>query len=82
VGDLQRPLISDDGNLIQGQTSEVTREYDLEGACYQNDGLLHSSLTEGRFYKQRLPSSSPHFSQGTHCLFPPLLCPALVDKLD
>jgi protein phosphatase len=64
VGDLQRPLISDDGNLIQGQTSEVTREYDLEGACYQNDGLLHSSLTEGRFYKQRLPSSSPHFSQG------------------
>ncbi|KAG7551219.1 Forkhead-associated (FHA) domain [Arabidopsis thaliana x Arabidopsis arenosa] len=64
VGDLQRPLISDDGNLIQGQTSEVTREYDLEGACYQNDGLLHSSLTEGRFYKQRLPSSSPHFTQG------------------
>ncbi|CAH8271605.1 unnamed protein product [Arabidopsis lyrata] len=64
VGDLQRPLISDDGNLTQGQTSEVTREYDLEGACYQNDGLLHSSLTEGRFYKQRLPSSSPHFTQG------------------
>ncbi|XP_010492983.1 PREDICTED: protein phosphatase 2C 70-like [Camelina sativa] len=64
LGDLQRPLISDDGNLIQGQTSEVTREYDLEGACYQNEGLLHSSLTEGRVYKQRLPSSSPHFTQG------------------
>ncbi|EOA19706.1 hypothetical protein CARUB_v10003567mg [Capsella rubella] len=64
VGDLQRPLISDDRNLIQGQTSDVTREYDLEGACYQNDGLLHSSLTEGRVYKQRLPSSSPHFTQG------------------
>ncbi|KAL1203307.1 Protein phosphatase 2C 70 [Cardamine amara subsp. amara] len=64
VGDLQRPLISDDGNLIQGQTSEVTREYDIEGACYQNEGLLHSSLTEGRVYKQRLPSSSPHLTQG------------------
>ncbi|XP_010420727.1 PREDICTED: protein phosphatase 2C 70 [Camelina sativa] len=64
LGDLQRPLISDDGNLIQGQTSEVTREYDLEGACYQNEGLLHSSLTEGRVYKQRLPSSSPHFTPG------------------
>ncbi|ESQ41936.1 hypothetical protein EUTSA_v10013082mg [Eutrema salsugineum] len=64
VGDLQRPLVSDDGNLIQGQTSEVTREYDLEGACYQNEGLLHSSLTEGRVYKQRLPSSSPHLTQG------------------
>ncbi|CAN8255862.1 unnamed protein product [Cochlearia groenlandica] len=64
VGDLQRPLVSDDGNLIQGQTSEVAREYDLEGACYQNEGLLHSSLTEGRVYKQRLPSSSPHLNQG------------------
>ncbi|CAH2072379.1 unnamed protein product [Thlaspi arvense] len=64
VGDLQRPLVSDDGNLIQGQTSVVTREYDLEGACYQNEGLLRSSLTEGRVYKQRLPSSSPHFTHG------------------
>ncbi|KFK26172.1 hypothetical protein AALP_AA8G212200 [Arabis alpina] len=63
VGDLQRPLVSDDGNLIQGQTSEVTREYDLEGACYQNEGLLRSSLTEGRVYKQRLPSTSPHLTQ-------------------
>uniref|UniRef100_A0A1J3FE42 protein-serine/threonine phosphatase n=2 Tax=Noccaea caerulescens TaxID=107243 RepID=A0A1J3FE42_NOCCA len=64
VGDLQRPLVSDDGNLIQGQTSEATREYDLEGACYPNEGLLRSSLTEGRAYKQRLPSSSPHPTQG------------------
>ncbi|VVB15163.1 unnamed protein product [Arabis nemorensis] len=64
VGDLQRPLVSDYGNLIQGQTSEVTREYDLEGACYQNEGLLRSSLTEGRAYKQRLPSTSPQLTQG------------------
>ncbi|KAG2300116.1 hypothetical protein Bca4012_011724 [Brassica carinata] len=61
VGDLQRPLVSHDENLIQGQTSEVSREYDLEEASFQSEGLLRSSLTEGRgVYKQRLPSSSPH----------------------
>ncbi|CAH8365314.1 unnamed protein product [Eruca vesicaria subsp. sativa] len=49
VGDLQRPLISNDENLIQGQTSsEVSREFDLEEACFQ----------------QRLPSSSPLLTQG------------------
>ena len=66
VGDLQRPLISHDENLIQGQTSEVSREFDLEEASYQNEGLMRSSLTEGRgVFKQRpLPSSSPHLNQG------------------
>ncbi|XP_019059050.1 PREDICTED: protein phosphatase 2C 70 isoform X2 [Tarenaya hassleriana] len=64
AGDLQRPLVSDDGNLVQGQTSELTREYDLEGACYQNEGLLHSSLIEECDYKDRIPSSSPHFNHG------------------
>lgn len=83
MGDLQRPLVSDDGNLIQGQTSEVTREYDLEGACYQNEGLLRSSLTEGRVYKQRLPSTSPHLTQGKSwaSLFPPLLSSSSEDNL-
>ncbi|XP_018442322.2 protein phosphatase 2C 70 [Raphanus sativus] len=59
VGDLQRPLVSShshDENLIQGgQTSEVSREIDLEESY---EGLLHSSL-RGGLYKQRLPSSSP-----------------------
>ncbi|CAN7067743.1 unnamed protein product [Brassica rapa subsp. trilocularis] len=68
VGDLQRPLVSHDENLIQGQTSEASREFDLEEACFQNEGLLRSSLTEGRgVYKPRLPSSSsssPHLAQG------------------
>ncbi|CAG7874101.1 unnamed protein product, partial [Brassica rapa] len=67
VGDLQRPLVSHDENLIQGQSSEVSREFDLEEACFQNEGLLRSSLTEGRgVYKPRLPSSSssPHLAQG------------------
>ncbi|KAG2273498.1 hypothetical protein Bca52824_056053 [Brassica carinata] len=63
LGDLQRPLVSDDEHLNQGQTSEGSREYDLEGACYQNEGLL-PSLTEGRANKQRLPSSSPNLKQG------------------
>ncbi|XP_010546878.1 PREDICTED: protein phosphatase 2C 70-like isoform X2 [Tarenaya hassleriana] len=64
AGDLQRPLVSDHGNSSQGQTNELTREYDLEGACYKNEGLLHASLTEGCVYKQRLPSSSPHLTLG------------------
>ncbi|KAH0937193.1 hypothetical protein HID58_004654 [Brassica napus] len=63
LGELQRPLVSDGGDehLNQGQTGEEgSREYDLEGACYQNEGLL-----QGRAYKQRLPpSSSPHLNQG------------------
>ncbi|WZZ22021.1 hypothetical protein YC2023_123408 [Brassica napus] len=67
VGDLQRPLVSHDESLIQGQSSEASREFDLEEACFQNEGLLRSSLTEGRgVYKPRLPSSSssPHLAQG------------------
>nr|AGP76186.1 kinase-associated protein phosphatase [Brassica rapa subsp. chinensis] len=62
LGELQRPLVSDGGDehLNQGQTGEEgSREYDLEGACYQNEGIL-----QGRAYKQRLPSSSPHLNQG------------------
>ncbi|KAJ0230263.1 Protein phosphatase 2C 70 [Hirschfeldia incana] len=59
LGDLQRPLVSDDEQLIQGQTSEGSREYDLEGGCYQNESLL-----QGQAYKQRLlPSSSPKQGQ-------------------
>lgn len=65
VGDLHRPLVSHhDESLIQGQTSEVSREFDLEEACFQNEELLRSSLTEEHIYKQRLPSSSSHLNQG------------------
>nr|VDD33241.1 unnamed protein product [Brassica oleracea] len=49
---------------LQGQTSEVSREFDLEEACFQNEELLRSSLTEEHIYKQRLPSSSSHLNQG------------------
>lgn len=67
LGDLQRPLVTDDEHLIQGQTSEEgSREYDLEGACYQNEGLLQG----GQAYKPRLPSSSPLLNQGTVFVFP------------
>ncbi|KAG8636699.1 hypothetical protein MANES_15G025800v8 [Manihot esculenta] len=59
VGDLDRPLISD-----EVESSEVTRNYDLEGACYQNEGPLHLSRPVGLVHKQRLPSGSPRSFQG------------------
>lgn len=62
AGDLERPLVSDDGNLVQEQSNELTREYDLEGACYQNEGLLRPSRGEGLIHKQRIPSASPHLT--------------------
>uniref|UniRef100_A0A2P2JKG1 protein-serine/threonine phosphatase n=2 Tax=Rhizophora mucronata TaxID=61149 RepID=A0A2P2JKG1_RHIMU len=56
VGDLERPLISDDVNS-RGQNNELLRNYDLEGACYHSEGLLRPSKTQGLVCKQR-PSST------------------------
>ncbi|KAJ8766291.1 hypothetical protein K2173_022350 [Erythroxylum novogranatense] len=59
VGDLERPLVSD---LVQtsDENTELERDYDLEGACNQNEGLLHSPRTQGRVFKQRIQPSAPH----------------------
>ncbi|XP_024463569.1 protein phosphatase 2C 70 isoform X2 [Populus trichocarpa] len=57
VGDLERPLVLDDANA-HGQSNESTRSNDLEGACGQNEGLLHSPRMHDLVYKQRLPSAS------------------------
>ncbi|KAF2284152.1 hypothetical protein GH714_019582 [Hevea brasiliensis] len=58
VGDLDRPLVSDDV-----ESNELARNYDLEGACYQNEGPLHLSRPVGLVHKQRLPSTSAHLIQ-------------------
>ncbi|EEF45364.1 protein phosphatase 2C 70 [Ricinus communis] len=59
VGELERPLISDDV-----ESNDLTRNYDLEGACYQNEGPLRLFRPHGLVHKQRLPSASPHLNQG------------------
>ncbi|PNT24750.1 hypothetical protein POPTR_008G149700v4 [Populus trichocarpa] len=63
VGDLERPLVLDDANA-HGQSNESTRSNDLEGACGQNEGLLHSPRMHDLVYKQRLPSASLQLNEG------------------
>ncbi|XP_007034676.2 PREDICTED: protein phosphatase 2C 70 [Theobroma cacao] len=64
VGDLERPLVSDDVDLPREQSNDLTRNYDLEGACHQNEALLRPPRTQGLIHKQRLPSASIHLTQG------------------
>ncbi|XP_039007641.1 protein phosphatase 2C 70-like isoform X1 [Hibiscus syriacus] len=62
--DVERPLVSDDVNLTRDQSNDLTRNYDLEGACYQNEALLCPPRNEGLAHKQRIPSASSHLDQG------------------
>lgn len=62
-GELERPLVSDDGALVRDQSNDLTRNYDLEGACYQ-EGLWRSPRAQGLVHKQRLSSASPHATHG------------------
>ncbi|XP_050219769.1 protein phosphatase 2C 70 [Mercurialis annua] len=59
VGELERPLVSDDV-----ENNDLARNYDLEGACYQNEGPLRLPRSHGLIHKQRLPSASPQLNQG------------------
>lgn len=59
VDDLDRPLVSD-----EVESNELGRNYDLEGACYQNEGPLRLPRPHGLIHKQRLPSALPHLTQG------------------
>nr|ATP84484.1 KAPP [Corylus heterophylla x Corylus avellana] len=61
VADLDRPLVSDD---IRNEINELPRDYDLEGACPQNEGHFHSPWNYRLIHKQRLPPVSPHITQG------------------
>ncbi|CAL1411402.1 unnamed protein product [Linum trigynum] len=58
-GEIERPLVSDDVDAHNGN-NEGGRTYDIEGACYQNDGLLRTPRMEGLVHKPRVPSASPH----------------------
>ncbi|KAJ0093876.1 hypothetical protein Patl1_25421 [Pistacia atlantica] len=62
--ELERPLVPDDEAVVLDQTNDFVRTYDLEGACYQNEGFLRSPRTHGLVHKQRLPSASPIVNQG------------------
>ncbi|XP_030974830.1 protein phosphatase 2C 70 [Quercus lobata] len=64
VDDLDRPLVSDDEDLIRNQSNELRIDYDLEGASLQNEGHFRSPRTYGRLYKQRLPTVSHHTTRG------------------
>ncbi|XVE81558.1 hypothetical protein DITRI_Ditri15bG0074500 [Diplodiscus trichospermus] len=63
AGEFERPLVSDDIDLSSNQSNDLTRNYDLEGACHQNEALLRSPRTQGLVHKQRLPVASPHLAQ-------------------
>ncbi|KAL4642548.1 hypothetical protein ACB092_02G026800 [Castanea dentata] len=64
VDDLDRPLVSDDVDLIRNQSNELRRDYDLEGASLQNEGHFRSPRSHGLIYKQRLPTLPHHTTQG------------------
>ncbi|XP_008222963.1 PREDICTED: protein phosphatase 2C 70 [Prunus mume] len=64
VGELERPLVSDDADLVRNQGNEFPRGYDLEGACFQNEGNFRSPRTQGLIYKPRLPTTAPNSTQG------------------
>ncbi|XP_030548138.1 protein phosphatase 2C 70 [Rhodamnia argentea] len=65
VEDLERPLVSDDADIGRAQSYEPTRNYDLEGSRLQPEGYFSAPRNEGLVHKQRLPSSSPGFDQGS-----------------
>ncbi|KAF8401671.1 hypothetical protein HHK36_012617 [Tetracentron sinense] len=62
VGDLERPLISEDLDLVPNQNNELVRDFDLEGSCFQTEGFS-SPRTHGLVYKQRLPTADAHLTQ-------------------
>ncbi|KAL8158175.1 protein phosphatase 2C 70-like [Apium graveolens] len=56
--DLERPLVSEDAD----RNSEVSRNYDLEGASTQIEGHFNSPRTQGLAFKHRLPPTTPQHS--------------------
>ncbi|KAF5205249.1 phosphatase 2C, partial [Thalictrum thalictroides] len=64
VGDLERPLVSDDLDRIERQSDELAENFDLEGPRIQIDGNLSSSGAPGFVCKQRLPSADARVAQG------------------
>uniref|UniRef100_A0A803Q291 protein-serine/threonine phosphatase n=1 Tax=Cannabis sativa TaxID=3483 RepID=A0A803Q291_CANSA len=64
VGDLERPLVSDVADQTPNPSNELPRDYDLEGACYQNEGHFRSPRTYGLVHKSRVTTTAPNLVQG------------------
>ncbi|KAK8571808.1 hypothetical protein V6N13_047452 [Hibiscus sabdariffa] len=64
VGELERPLVSNDVDVALDQSNNLTRNYDLDGQCHRTEALLRPPRTRGHFHKQRLSSASPCSAQG------------------
>ncbi|TYJ45150.1 hypothetical protein E1A91_A02G036200v1 [Gossypium mustelinum] len=64
VGELERPLVSNDVDLAQDQSNDLTRNYDLDGECHLNAALLRPPRTQGLVHKQRLSSASRRLALG------------------
>lgn len=57
--------MSDEGGVVRDQNNDLTRNYDVEGAYFQNEGLLRSPRTQGLIHKPRVTSASPPVTQGS-----------------
>ncbi|EXB55001.1 Protein phosphatase 2C 70 [Morus notabilis] len=64
VGQLERPLVSDDVESTPSQVNELPRDYDLEGACFQNEGHFRSPRAQGLVHKSRAATIAPNVAQG------------------
>ncbi|CAM8975056.1 unnamed protein product [Rhodiola kirilowii] len=62
-GDLERPLVSDETSVLQTQSNDFERIYDVEGLPDQPEGLFSSSCNHGLVFKQRLPPAAPPSNQ-------------------
>ncbi|CAL5416065.1 unnamed protein product [Camellia sinensis] len=63
VDDIERPLVSEDLNLVQNQSNEFGGKFSLEGVCHSTEGHFSSPQTHGVGYRQRIPSTSSQLSQ-------------------
>ncbi|XP_028118655.1 protein phosphatase 2C 70-like [Camellia sinensis] len=63
VDDIERPLVSEDLNLVQNQSNEFGGNFSLEGVCHSTEGHFSSPQTHGVGYRQRIPSTSSQLSQ-------------------
>ncbi|KVI11265.1 Forkhead-associated (FHA) domain-containing protein [Cynara cardunculus var. scolymus] len=62
VLDVERPLVSQDSDIVQSNITEHATNFASEDSCHQNDGHQNSSRTHGLSYKHKLPPTPSHFS--------------------
>ncbi|XP_010277921.1 PREDICTED: protein phosphatase 2C 70-like isoform X2 [Nelumbo nucifera] len=66
VGDLERPLISDDIGSVQSQVNDLPTNQLLEVLHPQAEENISSPRTQGLACKQKLPSTDEHSNQGAN----------------